>query len=107
MCENLCRNRSESRKKANELIEKGDHKSAAVHIHKSIDVTPEMAYILIQELKLIGVDYVVAPYEADAQMAFLDRIGEAAAIITEDSDMLLFGCKKVEKFWCDVLLCFS
>lgn len=81
--------------KANEFIAKGDHKSAAIHIHKSIDVTPEMAYILIQELKLIGVDFVVAPYEADAQMAFLDRIGEVAAIITEDSDMLLFGCKKV------------
>lgn len=97
MCDNPYRNRSDSRKKANEFIEKGDHKSAAIHIHKSIDVTPEMAYILIQELKLIGVDFVVAPYEADAQMAFLDRIGEIAAIITEDSDMLLFGCKKVIK----------
>lgn len=54
-----------------------------------------MAYILIQELKRHHIDFVVAPYEADAQMAFLDLIGEVAAIITEDSDMILFGCRKI------------
>ncbi len=43
----------------------------------------------------MDIDFVVAPYEADAQMAFLDRIGEVAAIISEDSDMLLFGCKRI------------
>lgn len=64
-------------------------------MHKSIDVTPEMAYILIQELKRCGIEYVVAPYEADAQMAFLDKIGAVSAIVTEDSDMILFGCRRV------------
>lgn len=54
-----------------------------------------MAHRLILELKRSGIDFVVAPYEADAQMAFLDLIGEVAAIITEDSDMILFGCKKI------------
>ena len=37
----------------------------------------------------------VAPYEADAQLAFLSKVGLAQAIITEDSDLLAFGCKKV------------
>jgi exonuclease-1 len=64
-------------------------------MHKSIDVTPEMAYILIQELKRCGIEYVVAPYEADAQMAFLDKMGAVSAIVTEDSDMILFGCRRV------------
>lgn len=37
----------------------------------------------------------VAPYEADAQLAFLNKADIAQAIITEDSDLLAFGCKKV------------
>lgn len=87
--------RESSRAKAHELIGLGEHGAASAHINKSIDVTPEMAYRLICELKLLGIEYVVAPYEADAQMAFLDRIGQVAAIISEDSDLLLFGCKRV------------
>lgn len=39
--------------------------------------------------------YVVAPYEADAQLAYLERIGIVDGIITEDSDLLVFGCKTV------------
>jgi len=88
--------RESSRARAMELLAQGDHKAASAHINKSIDVTPQMAYRLICELKLMGVEYVVAPYEADAQMAFLDRIGEVAAIISEDSDLLLFGCRRVQ-----------
>jgi exonuclease-1 len=30
---------------------------------------------LIEELKQMGVQYVVAPYEADAQLAYLERKG--------------------------------
>ena len=37
----------------------------------------------------------MAPYEADAQLAYLERIGLVDGIITEDSDLLVFGCKKV------------
>lgn len=40
-------------------------------------------------------DYIVAPYEADAQLAYLDKSGMAQIIITEDSDLALFGCNKV------------
>lgn len=50
----------------------------------------------IQVIKHIpGVRYVVAPYEADAQLGFLARNGHIDAVITEDSDVLLFGCPRV------------
>lgn len=48
-----------------------------------------------QALKAENVDYIVAPYEADAQMAFMEREGLVDGIITEDSDMLVFGCRNV------------
>lgn len=65
------------------------------YIQKCADVTPRMAARLIEELKRFGIEYVVAPYEADAQMAWLSRMGLVAAVVTEDSDLLLFGCKRV------------
>lgn len=39
--------------------------------------------------------YVVAPYEADAQLAYLTKNGLADGVITEDSDCLPFGCGTV------------
>lgn len=87
--------RRESRAKATELLSVGDSAAAYIHVQKSTDVTPQMAARLIDELKKMGIEYVVAPYEADAQMAWLDRVGLVEAVITEDSDLLLFGCKRV------------
>jgi len=54
-----------------------------------------MARRLIDQLRLRQIEYIVAPYEADAQLAWLNRSGRVAAVITEDSDLLLFGCKRV------------
>ena len=38
---------------------------------------------------------IVAPYEADAQLAFLMKSGITQLTISEDSDLLLYGCNKV------------
>lgn len=48
-----------------------------------------------QALRENNIDYVVAPYEADAQLCYLERTGVVDGIITEDSDLLVFGCKMV------------
>lgn len=37
----------------------------------------------------------VAPYEADAQLCYLEREGFVDGVITEDSDLLVFGCRQV------------
>lgn len=89
------RRRQESREKAQELVARNDPAAAHFHIQKCVDVTPQMAFQLIAQLRAMGVEYVVAPYEADAQMAWLSRSNKVAAVITEDSDMLLFGCSRV------------
>ena len=41
------------------------------------------------------VECIVAPYEADSQLAYLSMQGIVDLVITEDSDLLVFGCKKV------------
>ncbi|CAB3996104.1 Exonuclease 1 [Paramuricea clavata] len=42
-----------------------------------------------------NIDYTVAPYEADAQIAYLMKHGQVDFAISEDSDLLAFGCQKV------------
>lgn len=54
-----------------------------------------MAHNVIKAARSQGVDCLVAPYEADAQLAYLNKAGIVQAVITEDSDLLAFGCKKV------------
>jgi exonuclease-1 len=50
---------------------------------------------LVKELKKEKIDFIVAPYEADAQLCFLEKHGYVSAILTEDSDLLVFGCQNV------------
>ncbi|KAJ7800391.1 exodeoxyribonuclease 1 [Mycena olivaceomarginata] len=79
----------------NALAAQGKSSQAREHYVKSIDVTPQMAFQFIKALRAESVSYVVAPYEADAQLAYLERVGLVDGILTEDSDMLVFGCRTV------------
>ena len=54
-----------------------------------------MIHLFIQELKRRKVDYVVSPYESDAQLAFLYQQKIVDVVITEDSDLLAYGVEKV------------
>ncbi|ROT35761.1 exodeoxyribonuclease [Sodiomyces alkalinus F11] len=87
--------REESKKLGMELLKAGKPSQAYLEFQKAIDVTPEMARNLIDELKKLQIQYVVAPYEADAQLVYLERKGLVGGIISEDSDLLVFGCKRL------------
>lgn len=85
--------REESRRLGLELLNAGKTSQAYLELQKAVDVTPEMARQLIDELRKTGVKYIVAPYEADAQMVYLERKGIIHGILSEDSDLLVFGAK--------------
>lgn len=76
-------------------MRKGKHSEALNYLRRCVDITHEMALKLIQACREINVDSVVAPYEADGQLAFLNRSKIADFVITEDSDLVLFGCTKI------------
>ncbi|KAH7322869.1 PIN domain-like protein [Stachybotrys elegans] len=87
--------REKRRKEAMDLLKAGKPTQATQQFQKCIDITPEMAAALIQQLKKHGIPYVVAPYEADAQLVYLERQGIVQGIISEDSDLLVFGAKRL------------
>ncbi|XP_017858173.1 PREDICTED: exonuclease 1 [Drosophila arizonae] len=87
--------RQQSQKRAKELLRLGRVEEARSQMRRGVDVTHEMALRLIQRCRERNVDCIVAPYEADAQMAWLNKAGIAEYIITEDSDLTLFGAEKV------------
>uniref|UniRef100_H2L8Q1 Exonuclease 1 n=1 Tax=Oryzias latipes TaxID=8090 RepID=H2L8Q1_ORYLA len=81
--------------KGRRLLREGKLSEARDCFTRCVNITPAMAHNLIKAARARGVDCLVAPYEADAQLAYLTKSGLAQAVITEDSDLLAFGCKTV------------
>ena len=83
------------REKGMKLLREGKRKEAYDCFKHCVDVKPELALKLINACRERGIQCIVAPYEADAQLAFMVRTGLAYAVISEDSDLLVFGCETV------------
>ena len=83
---------------AQSLLDKGvstHDKRVRAKFVEAIKVTDEMIQAVVQVLRKAGIEYIIAPYEADAQLAFLCRASFVKAVITEDSDLLVYGCPKI------------
>ena len=51
----------------------------------------------INALVTKNIEFIVAPYEADSQIAKLKRLGMVDAVISEDSDLIIFGVNVILK----------
>ncbi|ONM37426.1 Exonuclease 1 [Zea mays] len=89
------RSRKENLERAREHEAAGNSRAAFECYQKAVDITPRIASELIEVLKKENVNYIVAPYEADAQMTFLSVNKLVDAVITEDSDLIPFGCSRI------------
>ena len=78
-----------------QLMKEGRGSEAKEYFQRCVDITPEMAQDVIRAARDRNVDCIVAPYEADAQLAYLATSGIADFVVTEDSDLTLFGCERV------------
>ncbi|XP_035715344.1 exonuclease 1-like [Folsomia candida] len=62
---------------------------------------------LVKKFRKMRVDYLVSPFEADGQLAFVEKVEMADLIITEDGDTVVPGCTNIffkmnaegEGFW--------
>ncbi|KAF9932434.1 DNA repair protein rad2 [Mortierella alpina] len=67
------------------------------HQRDADDLTESMVAETKMLLKLFGIPYIVAPMEAEAQCADLQLRGVVDGILTEDSDVFLFGGMRIFK----------
>lgn len=62
---------------------------------RCVSVTPEILHSIIRALRAGGIEYIISPYEADAQLYFLQKICYIDYIVTEDSDLIVYGARKI------------
>ena len=74
---------------------RGDSQEARKHFAKACSISHEVRRELILQCQTKQIRFVVAPYEADAQLADLSHRGVVDAVISEDSDLLAYGCPRV------------
>lgn len=93
--------REKRKEHAEMLLAKGMEREARDHYRLATTISAEIVETTIQHFRTSGqnVDIVVAPYEADAQLAYLMESKLVDAVITEDSDLIVFGCEMIYFKW--------
>lgn len=86
------KNRDEAKLRAESYVKQGKSGLAHKEYTKACSVTSQMVKSLLIEFEKFGIKYIIAPYEADPQMVYLEKIGLCDGILSEDSDLLIFGC---------------
>ena len=87
--------REESEKIFKEALAAGDTEKARKFAMRSSKLSPEIIESSKKLLTLMGIPYVEAKGEGEAQAAYLVQKGDAYAVASQDYDCLLFGAKRV------------
>lgn len=87
--------RSQAKNRARELMIAGKTEEARKEFSKAVEINHEHALALMEACRKENIDCITSMYEADAQLAYLNKIGVVDYVISEDSDLILFGCTKI------------
>jgi exonuclease-1 len=84
-----------NRELGHEKDKSGDNEEARKHFSRSLVLRTCMIDLFMDILKELEIEFIVAPYEADAQMAYMVQQGLADFAISEDSDLIAYGCPSI------------
>jgi len=91
-------------REAREATIQGDEKKAESLYKQSVSVTPELVHSVHMALMdpigtgvgdYVPVPVMISPYESDAQLAYLSSHNLIDAVVTEDSDLIIYGVKRI------------
>lgn len=71
------------------------NKERRKYYHVSEDITHREYGDIINLIQLFGFPYIIAPEESDSQCAYMINSGLVDYVISDDMDMLAFGCNKI------------
>ncbi len=83
--------REEALEKWLKAMERGDHEEARKYAKRALFLTSEMVEDAKKLLSLMGIPWVQAPADGEAQAAYIAKKGDAWAAGSQDYDALLFG----------------
>lgn len=78
-----------------DALAKNDLCRARFLMPRCVKVTPYVLHTILLALRKNHIEYFVSPYEADAQLVLLQKIGYVKWILSEDSDLLVYGATGV------------
>ncbi len=87
--------RQEAKKKWDEALEQGNVEQAHSYAQQTSRLTKEMVEQSKEVLSAIGIPYVQAPQEGEAQAAYMCAKGDVWAAGSQDFDSLLFGTPRL------------
>jgi len=94
--------REDARQKVEQLIKDGASKAEVYGTAcKGVSISGKCVNALVQLCIHERWPYIISPYEADPQLAYLCRSGVVDAILSEDSDLLAYGCPRLLTKWRD------
>jgi flap endonuclease-1 len=76
-------------------LETGDYERARMKAAQSTHLTTEMVADAQQLLDLLGIPWLTAPSEGEAQACYMATKGDAWAVVSQDYDALLFGATRL------------
>jgi len=87
--------KEEALKMYEEAVQKGLVEEARKYASRISRITPEMIEESKNLLKALGIPFVDAPSEAEAQASFMVKRGDCFAISSQDEDSLMFGASRL------------
>ena len=93
--EERAKQRINSRQKIISLLKEGKVDDAKRKYGESFTITPFLVHKLADIIGKMGWKWIISPYEADAQLAYLFKTNKVEVIFTEDSDLIAYGVTKL------------
>ena len=87
--------KEEATVKYEKALREGDLEAARIYAQQTAQMTEEMVSDAKRLLDAMGIPWIQAPSEGEAQAAHLARKGDAWAAVSQDYDSLLFGAPKL------------
>ena len=89
--------KEENRQRGFEYLTAGNEGEARKYLSRCIIIDEKIISRVMKALYTKDVEYIVAPYESDSQMAKLVKLGIADFAITEDSDLIIYDVRVMLK----------